>query len=286
VDLAPGATDLLRSSFRMCRHFALRALVPSAAHDALVAETNALRLQSRKHEDGWGIAWYARGKPLVRKGLAAAHADPKFATAAGIARSTTVLAHVRDASCGLVTRENTHPFVRGPWVFCHNGTVARFERIRRRLEEEIDPALRRLIAGETDTERCFFLFLTRLAVQARRKASPTVEETATAMAHTVAVIQRIADAGVKKPSSLNFVVTDGRILFATRLGRSLVETSHELQPGARGRARRFLLVASERIGMGRPWREVPEGGYVASDPELGISRGALGRYLRRARRAA
>lgn len=270
----------------MCRHFALRTLVSSAAHDELVAETNALRLQSRKHEDGWGVAWYARGMPTVRKGLAAAHADPRFATAAGIARSTTVLAHVRDASCGLVTRENTHPFVHGRWVFCHNGTVARFGRVRRRLEEEVAPELRRLIAGETDTERCFYLFLTRLAVHARHPSVPTVEETAAAIADTVAVVQRIADAGAKKPSSLNFVATDGRILFATRLGRSLVETSHELHPGARGRASRFLVVASERIGMGRPWREVPEGGYVASDAALGISRGTLGPYLRRARRAA
>ena len=106
----------------------------------------------------------------VERGLLPAHADEAFVEAARAARSRVVIAHVRDASVGPVTEANTHPFVHDQWIFAHNGTVARFKdvaRVRAELEAEIDPELRRALRGETDSERCFLIFLTRLAARRR-----------------------------------------------------------------------------------------------------------------------
>src|SRR5512135_3491975 len=148
----------------MCRLFVQHASPAHDLHEPLCTARNALRMQSHRHPHGWGIGWYDAAGVQVRRGVMPAHADEDFLAAAREARSEIVLAHVRDASIGAVVEENTHPFVHGPWLFAHNGTVARYERLPRiaaALEAEIDPCFRSAIRGDTDSERCLFVFLTR-----------------------------------------------------------------------------------------------------------------------------
>jgi glutamine amidotransferase len=189
-----------------------------------------------------------------------AHADEAFVEAARSARSEIVVAHVRDASVGPVAEANTHPFLHGHWLFAHNGTVARFRRVaavRRALEAEIDPGLRGCLRGDTDSERCFLLFLTSLAARVGPGAAATLEHVRDALAETVAVVIRIADRCSEKPSSLNLAVSDGRVLAVCRHGRALHVAAHVATSGV-------FAVASEPIGPG-PWREVPENGFVGID---------------------
>ena len=115
----------------MCRMFGLRAAVPQPVQRSLLHDQNALCVQSKDHPDGWGIGHYpvsgdAPFSPLVDRGLSAAFADEEFAQTAGRVVARTVVAHVRRASCGPVTLPNTHPFVRGRWLFAHNGTITGF----------------------------------------------------------------------------------------------------------------------------------------------------------------
>ena len=116
----------------MCRLFGQVTDAHRDAQEPLCSAENALRVQSHRHPHGWGVAWYPdrSGAPEVRRGVMAAHADVDFCDAARRARSRVVLAHVRDASIGAVALRNTHPFVEGRWVLAHNGTVARFARVR------------------------------------------------------------------------------------------------------------------------------------------------------------
>jgi glutamine amidotransferase len=84
---------------------------------------------------------------------------------------------------------------------------------------------------------------------------------------------RIADGRSRKPSTLNFLVSDGRVLAASRHGKTLYAATDAGPVHA-------YVVASERIGAA-PWEEVPEGGVVAtedgvraySSPAMGNSRG-------------
>jgi glutamine amidotransferase len=254
----------------MCRLYAQRSASAACAAEPLCSSHNALRFQSHRHPHGWGVGWWQGGRPRVLRGLLPAHADDAFCEASHAARSQVILAHVRDASVGPVTEANTHPFSLGPWLFAHNGTVARFRRsgrLRAALEAEIDPALRRHLGGETDSERCFLLFLTRLGARRTGAAPATLAQVRRALAEATALVARLADPGADRPSSLNFLVSDGRLLAACRRGRTL----HWMREG--GEAGR-LVIASEPIGAHR-WREVPEGGFVGVGPSLRPSAGPL-----------
>jgi predicted glutamine amidotransferase len=254
----------------MCRLFGQHAHPDVDACAPLCGAENALRFQSHKHPHGWGIGWYVNGAPRVRRGLLPAHADEGFVQAGREIRSHVVVAHVRDASVGPVRHENTHPFVFDRWLFAHNGTVARFKSdaaVRAAIEAEIDPDLRRELRGETDSERCFYLFLTRLRARAPL-ALAGVEDVRRALADTTAVVIALSEGEPSpKPTSLTLLATDGRVLAACRRGRTL-----HLSRG--GGPLHALAVASERIGAGR-WEEIPEGGFVGTEDGLHAFAGPL-----------
>lgn len=254
----------------MCRLFGQHAHAGYDATAPLCSAENALRFQSHKHPHGWGIGWYDRGSPCVRRGILPAHSDEAFAAAGSEICAPLVVAHVREASVGPVLPENTHPFVYDRWLFAHNGTVARFRdapEVRAEIEREIDPDLRLRMKGDTDSERCFYLFLSRLRARAGLEA-PALAAVRRALGETVGAVLRIADAvPTPKPSSLTFLVSDGRLLAACRHGRTL-QLSVDAGP------RHAFVVASERIGHDR-WREVPEGHFVGTEDGITAVSGAL-----------
>jgi predicted glutamine amidotransferase len=254
----------------MCRLFGQHAHLDVDSCEPLCGAANALRFQSHRHPHGWGIGWYVSGSPRVRRGILPAHADEAFVSAGREIRSEVVIAHVREASVGPVLHENTHPFVFDRWMFAHNGTVARFRDdlgMRAAIEAEIDPDLRRELRGDTDSERCFYLFLTRLRARGGL-AAPGLDDVRRALADTSGTVLRISDVGAPaKPTSLNFVVSDGRLLAACRRGRTL-HVACDAGP------RHALVVASERIG-GADWAEVPEDGFVGTEDGRRAVRGPL-----------
>jgi predicted glutamine amidotransferase len=253
----------------MCRLFGQHAPPDLDRCQALCRDHNALRFQSHQHPHGWGIGWYQGGRVVVRHGLLPAHADEAFVKAAQSARSRIVVAHVRDASVGPVAEVNTHPFVHGRWLFAHNGTVARYRRsarVRAAVEAEIDRPLRAALRGETDSERCFLLFLSRLAARCRLDRAE-LDDVRAALGAATATLARIADPGADRPSSLNFLVSDGRLLAACRRGRDL-HLATALGP------EHAFVVASEPIGR-VAWKAVPEGSFVGTDDGARVLKGKL-----------
>jgi len=255
----------------MCRLFGQHAHPGADASEPLCGAENALRFQSHRHPHGWGIGWYAEAGPHVRRGILPAHADETFTVAAREVRSRVFVAHVREASVGPVHPENTHPFLSDSWLFAHNGTVARFNAepaVRTAIEAEIDPDLRLRIRGSTDSERCFYLFLTRLRAREQLHGA-SLEGVRRALAETTDVVLRISEAEPSpKPTSLNFLVTDGQLLAATRKRRSLhlaVDTA----------PLHVFAVASERIGEPGRWEEVPEDGFVGTEDGARVVRAPL-----------
>jgi glutamine amidotransferase len=243
----------------VCRLFGQHAHPGIDPTEPLCSAENALRFQSHRHPHGWGIGWYEQGSPCVRRGILPAHSDDAFAAAGREIRAPVVVAHVREASVGPVLPENCHPFHWDRWLFAHNGTVARFRdhhEVRAAIEAEIDPDLRRF-RGDTDSERCFRLFLTHLRARAGLTA-PGLDDVRRACAEAAAIVLRIADAvPVPRPTALTFLVSDGRLLAACRHRRTLfVSTS--------AGPRHAFVIASERIGSG-PWAEVPEEGFVGTE---------------------
>ena len=260
--------------------------VLASASSALAAD-NALRSQSQEHPDGWGLAWYTNGAPQVVRSLSAAHADEEFARVTRQIRSATIVAHVRKASIGGISIENTHPFQHGRWIFVHNGTVPEWDTARPLLEEQVDPSLRSLLRGETDSERCFALFLSKLARKCDPEAAP-FEHAAAALRETVAAVRDASEPSPEGKAATTFLLTDGRLLLACRRGRS--RPLHAPAPDGEGRGDGFAVssenpgkhapprpLADEESGEAPkpPWRPVDEDSWVGVDGSLRLHRGWL-----------
>ncbi|HVM44673.1 MAG TPA: class II glutamine amidotransferase [Candidatus Thermoplasmatota archaeon] len=199
------------------------------------------------HADGWGIVHYEGGRPAyTARSTADALTDPLYEGALDELRKRRptgpLLAHVRKASAGAVSVENTHPFTSGRWAFCHNGTVFGLAS-----------------PGESDSRALFALLLRELdAGAAPREAIAAVAERVSALRYT----------------SLTFLLTDGRALWGVR---KLGNVDEECREGACDRDYYTLGVA--RIGDQTvvsqeheflaidAWHVVPDGHVVVVPPD-------------------
>jgi predicted glutamine amidotransferase len=262
----------------MCRLFGCRSATPGGVAHELVHGANALRVQSREHPDGWGVGWYVGRVPQVVRSLSAAHGDEDFEEVSSFVTASTIVAHIRKASVGGISLQNTHPFEWGPWLFAHNGTIPGWEKLAACVEAEIDAGFRAKIQGETDSERCFYLFLTRLA-QRCDPTSAKFADAAAALADTVAIVGRCARGASGVDVSTTFLCTDGRLMLACRKGRTLHVEAPE--PDADGRVGWFAVASEdprlhEPAPAGRPpWRAVAPGAIVGVDADLRLCRASL-----------
>lgn len=255
----------------MCRLFAHRADSPRPAIAPLFTAPNALAQQSREHADGWGIAHLHRGREMrVLREPVAAHASETFEAHARAVCSELVLAHVRKASVGQNCEANTHPFEHGGWLFAHNGTVRRFDQRRAEIERRIDPALRRHLRGDTDSERCFFLFLGELA---RERRGDPLARAGRAMLRVAAFLRATDPSDVPRPSVANFIATDGDAVVALRFGKMLHLAAPAVdEPLRDGMRLRALLVSSEPTDSRLRWRALAHGQGVAIDSRMVLHR--------------
>ncbi|MFE7801372.1 class II glutamine amidotransferase [Nocardia sp. NPDC057440] len=138
----------------MCRLFGMTASPRRVtATFWLLDAVDSLDHQSEKNPDGTGLGTFdTQGRPVVEKQPLAAYTDRQFATEAKHRESATFLAHVRHASTGARTVNNTHPFTQNGRIFAHNGVIEDLPR----LDEQLGP-YRALVQGDTDSERFFAL---------------------------------------------------------------------------------------------------------------------------------
>ena len=273
----------------MCRLYGFRAVEPTKVECTLVHAQNALLIQSRKdlrgkaHADGWGVAFYEDSLPTIERRETPAFEDVHFSVAAERAYARTVLAHVRRATVGGPSLKNTHPFAHGCWLFAHNGTVRGFESIRDQLERQTDACLLENRRGTTDSETVFYWLLSRYADFGLDPSRPCHD-----LPRLVELVQqgtRELDAmsrgtGARKPPRLNFMLTDGAVLVASRWNQTLhwvhrdgihdceicgIPHVHH-QPGTGYRA---VVVASEPISD-EQWEEVPNFSMLAVDGDVGV----------------
>ncbi len=152
--------------------------------------------------DGWGVAYFAHRDVLLLRepGPAAESPMVKF-LAEHAPASRQIISHVRRATMGGLSLENTQPFVRRlagrAHVFAHNGHVA---------DTELpagSPFLHPL--GETDSERLFALLLADIETLWRHRIPP--------LADRLSVVERFASRQ-REHGALNFLYCDGETLFA------------------------------------------------------------------------
>lgn len=266
----------------MCRMFALRASHATRVRGSLAAGPTSLRQQScgdsrcETHGDGWGIGYYVADRPARVRSVNAASRDPHFLAVAEPLAARTVLAHVRRSSMGEVAERNSHPFTYGKWLFAHNGTLLGFGDARDRLRAMIPEPLRQAITGDTDSEHAFFLLLARLRQLDEPLDGPAnPEAVGRAMAEVLLLLKELCPGKEDEESQLNFVLTDGQVLAASRWGYTLYwlerrgdQRGNPDVPISPSPDYRAVAVASEPT-TGETWEELPERSVLCVRPDFG-----------------
>jgi len=279
----------------MCRFLVYKGRGMSMSDILIRAEQSLIQqsFKAREREeplngDGFGVGWYVPeidDIPCVFTSIRPAWANRNLYRMAEKVRSGLFFAHVRAASPGMAVSElNCHPFQYGPYLWMHNGAIAEFRRVKRRLRETLGDAAYDFIQGTTDSEHAFSVFIDGL----QGNAVPlTTDELADAVIRTIDRLDALGkEAGVALPSTFNFAVTDGESIIATRYVSNPAAPANTLYYAAGDRFEivsgayrmrqaagppRAVIIASEPVSEARgDWQEVPPNHMIRVTPDLGI----------------
>ena len=189
----------------MCQLLGMNSRLPASLHLSFTGFSHRGGATDH-HADGWGIAFFESEGTQPGKGVRY-FVDKQSAATSPIAqmlrnypiKSHNVVAHVRKATVGQVTLENSHPFVRELWgrywVFAHNGDLKDFAPA---LHGNFKPV------GDTDSELAFCWILQELAKS--HAGVPSVSELSLTLRDLMPKITR--------HGTFNFLLSNGQALWA------------------------------------------------------------------------
>ena len=195
-----------------------------------------------QNPDGWGIAWYTKRKLHLEKSIKSAWWDTKYQATLRNVKSKLILAHLRKMSIGNIREVNTHPFIFGKYVFAHNGSVD-----VRPLVEYLKGKYKQ-IKGTTDSEVLFHFIIQNM------------EKWGNFMGLRKAVKEINKVTKERKVTSINFLMTDGRYLYAYKRN---YRGKNNLYFKKKGGFNKYLLFSSKPIEHG--WTELENGELMVVD---------------------
>jgi predicted glutamine amidotransferase len=250
--------------------------------DVLDEERAAIAPPPEFRPDAWGIGFYQGGEVLHKKRPKLEAGPIDWESVARGVRSDCVVIHFRLATVGDFRADNTHPFRMRQWLFAHNGTVEGFSAIRQRMLESMPDFLRRNVRGSTDSEAVFHVLLSFLD-DAGQLDHPEAEEKVVlgAIRSTVALLDRhCAEVGAPEPA-LNFVLTNGRCMYAVRRNEPLHFVERSGLPSDPEHARpdrphgagtfRYVLVFSDGAKAPAGYSALEPGSVLVIDRALTVS---------------
>ena len=274
----------------MCRLFGFRSTIQSQVHRSLTEAENALAVQSKKHPNGWGIAYYIEGFPHLIRSAQTALNCKIFERVSGVVSSNTVMAHIRRATLGKANIVNTHPFQFGNWTFAHNGNIAHFAQIKDDLMARISPSFKRFILGETDSEVIFYFILSHLHTLFHiHNHTYTIEELSQGVRESVKLLIKYAgqysqiDDGDDSKTYYTFLLSNGSCFLAHQGGKTLYYSTYKTRcserqtcphfapeceaPSKSGHLNHFVL-SSEPLGEENVWIPLKPGQMVGVDAHM------------------
>ncbi len=258
----------------MCRWLAysgssvlLEELLYKPKHSLVVQSLHSQLGAEETNGDGFGIGWYgAQEMPAVFHSIEPAWNDRNLREISGHIASGVVFAHIRASTGSPVQQTNCHPFRHGRWLWMHNGLIHDFNKVKRDLLLEVDPALFPEVEGTTDSELFFHLALTY----------GLEDDPPRAVEHAVGFIEATGKRhGVPHPIQMTVATTNGESIWAFRYSsegksRSLfystnvqtLRAQHPDNPVLYQLSEESRLVVSEPLGdLAGAWNEVPESSY-------------------------
>lgn len=240
----------------------------------LLEAPDSLAEQSRREPDGTGLGTFdARGHPVVSKQPIAAYEDLEFCQEAKEVASRTFIAHVRYASTGGLSPENTHPFEQRDRLFAHNGVIEDLHRLEQKLGDAMS-----LVKGETDSER-FFALITREierdgdVAAAIARAAGWVADNLPLFALNVLLITASELWALRYPDVHELYVLE-RGAGGPSGGRHLEHASARGSVRVRSgdlADRPSVVVATERMDEDPGWRLLEPGQLLHVDPDLHVT---------------
>jgi glutamine amidotransferase len=288
----------------MCRLFGFKGKEPTKLSFFLVDAPNSLAKQSImdsrniSNSQGWGVGFYQNRKAFIQKRASSAYFDFNFKFLTDFVETDTMIAHIRDATVGDISDHNAHPFIYGNWIMAHNGTVEGFQLLRSQILKAIGTDFAFEIMGSTDSECVFYLFLSKLNKKVPDIHAENIDviEVRNALIETIQLLNTLgANIDVENSHKLNVLITNGKMMIASRFGNSLFYTTknkaihndvnlHKSDNEASLKIRfsscydnlcklenESVIVASEELNIDEQWGEVPEQCVITIDNNLDIS---------------
>ncbi len=259
----------------MCRLFGMSGgREPVRATFWLLEAPDSLAQQSRREPDGTGLGTFdAAGHPIVSKQPLAAYEDQAFAQEAREVSSRTFVAHVRYASTGAVSPENTHPFEQRNRLFAHNGVIGDPERIEPELGDTAD-----LVHGQTDSERYFALITREIERDgdiggAIVRATSWIAQNLPVFALNIILITDSELWALRYPDVHELFVLEraaGGPTGERHLEHASARGSMRVRSGDLA-DRPAVVVASERMDEDAGWRALESGELLHVDPDLKVT---------------
>jgi len=240
----------------------------------LIDAPTSFILQSVEQPDGVGLGTFnADGDPVIYRKPVPAHRSQTYISSAQDVRSRTFLSHIRHATAGGPTFENTHPFEQKGRIFGHNGVIGDLPRLRELLGPYAE-----LVLGSTDSE-LYFTLITKCIDEAEGDIGVGIGAAARQIAAAVPLY------------SLNMILTTETDLWALRypdtnelwiLEHSIggYDTGGFDERGLSGTFRvasaalsvvPATVIASEPMDADREWRLLGSGELVHVDGDLQMS---------------
>ena len=235
----------------------------------LLEAADSLVHQSVRSPDGTGLGYFAPFVgPVVDKEPLPAYQDPAFTREAKHVSSVTFVSHIRYATTGARTTENTHPFAMDGMLFAHNGTLGGLDVLETKLGSDM-----RFVGGDTDSERYFALVAKE--IRAHRNVGLGISSAVGWIADNLPV------------ESLNFVLATAdelwafrypethRLFMLERVGgddrRQLHHVSGTMRVHVPDLDRHSaVMVASEPLDDTLGWRALESGELVRVGPDLSV----------------
>lgn len=244
--------------------------------------------------DGFGVGWYDSvydeelgSQPCIFTSVTPAWNNINLTRLAEKIKSPLVFAHVRATTAGSLSLDNCHPFVHGKLMFMHNGGIAEFAKLKRKLQTTLPDDIYNVPQGNTDSEWAFALFLSKLPDAHARSFTPAVLRQA--MLDTIFTLNSFArEFNIAEPSLMNFCVTDGETVVATRYISSKVDEAASLwfssgttfSEYARGghykmskadKRENIIMVASEPLTFEKAdWMEIRTNTMIVVTPKMNL----------------
>ena len=257
----------------MCRLFGLYAnRLVNVGFSFYESPRGSFERLSYDNPSGWGIAWfddewhiYKEPQPLYLSGKARDLVEKRV-------RGRIIVSHVRLASIGRKSLENTHPWLYRNWVFAHNGTINREAPLKLLRREHWN------FEGDTDSEVFFHLIIQE------------VIDLGDPVEGIVSAIKKIVSRGIAF-SSLNFIASDGEKLYALRYAtrrlsyytlyylvrpreklelRKLSRETRQLILMKLTRGEKAVIIASEPMSDEPYWKPIPNKHLVIISPNLNV----------------